>query len=124
MLASARMASVYLKRGRANPIWAGHPWGFSRAVDREEGDSAPGDAVEVRDADGRLIGRGLVNPRSQIRVRMITWRDEPVDRALVVERIRQAVALRRALRLPSGETDAYRLVNSEGDGLPGVIVDV
>jgi 23S rRNA (cytosine1962-C5)-methyltransferase len=117
------MASVILRRGRANPIWQGHPWVFSGAIEREEGAFQPGDAVEVRDADGKLIGRGLCNPRSQIRVRMITWRDEAVDAALIARRIDEAIALRRCLGLPSELTDAYRLVNAEGDGLPGLIVD-
>jgi 23S rRNA (cytosine1962-C5)-methyltransferase len=115
---------IFLKRGRANPLWHGHPWVYSGAVEREDGSAEPGDAVEVCDFDGRLIGRGLWNPRSQIRVRMVTWRDEPVDAALVARRIDEAVALRTRLGLPSDETDAFRLVNSEGDALPGLIVDV
>jgi 23S rRNA (cytosine1962-C5)-methyltransferase len=121
---SSGTTTVYLKRGRANPIWQGHPWIFSGAIEREEGSPAPGDVVEVRDIEGRFIGRGFHNARSQIRVRMVTQRDEPVDAALVRRRIEQAGALRRRLALPSAETTAYRLVNSEGDGLPGLVVDV
>jgi 23S rRNA (cytosine1962-C5)-methyltransferase len=115
---------IFLKRGRANPLWHGHPWVYSGAVEREDGAAEPGDAVEVCDSDGRLVGRGLWNPRSQIRVRMIAWRDEPVDAALIARRIDEAAALRGKLGLPSDESDAYRLVNSEGDALPGLIVDV
>src|SRR5207249_4928617 len=76
------MATLFLKRGRANPLWHGHPWVYSGAVGREEGGYEPGDVVEVRDSDGRYIGRGFANPRSQIRVRMVTRKDEPVDDAL------------------------------------------
>src|SRR3954463_4680389 len=115
---------IFLKRGRANPLWHGHPWVYSGAVEREDGSAEPGDAVDVCDSDGRLIGRGLWNPRSQIRVRLVTWKDEPVDAALIARRIEEAVAVRKKLGLPSEETDAYRLVNSEGDALPGLIVDV
>jgi 23S rRNA (cytosine1962-C5)-methyltransferase len=118
------MATVYLKRGRANPLWQGHPWVYSGAVAREEGSYEPGDVVDVSDAEGRYIGRGFVNPRSQIRVRMVTTRDEAVDEKLIARRVKEAIGLRARLRLPSEETNAYRLVNSEGDGLPGLVVDV
>jgi 23S rRNA (cytosine1962-C5)-methyltransferase len=115
---------IFLKRGRANPLWHGHPWVYSGAVEREEGSAEPGAPCAVCDHDGRLIGHGLWNPRSQIRVRMMTWRDEPIDAALVKRRVEEAVALRQKLGLPSPASDAYRLINSEGDALPGVIVDV
>jgi 23S rRNA (cytosine1962-C5)-methyltransferase len=118
------MTKVVLKKGRANPLWHGHPWVYSGAILREDGGAQPGDVVEVRDAEGRYIGRGFYNPRSQIRARVVTWRDEPVDAQLVARRIEEAVGLRRRLGLPSEETTAYRLFNSEGDGLPGLIVDV
>jgi 23S rRNA (cytosine1962-C5)-methyltransferase len=114
---------IFLKRGRANPLWHGHPWVYSGAVEREEGTAEPGSAVEVCDSDGRLIGGGFWNPRSQIRVRMATWRDEPVDAALITKRIAEAAALRVRLGLPSEATTAFRLINSEGDALPGLIVD-
>lgn len=118
------MATVFLKRGRANPLWQGHPWVYSGAIAREDGVYQPGDVVDVCDVEGRYIGRGFVNPRSQIRVRMVTQRDEAVDAALVGRRVREAAGLRRRLGLPSEATTAYRLVNSEGDALPGVVVDV
>jgi 23S rRNA (cytosine1962-C5)-methyltransferase len=118
------MAKLLLKRGRANPLWQGHPWVYSGAILREEGSYEPGDVVEVADAEGRFIGRGFINPRSQIRVRMVTQRDEAVDARLIAQRVEEAIALRARLGLPSAETNAYRLVNSEGDGLPGAVVDV
>jgi 23S rRNA (cytosine1962-C5)-methyltransferase len=118
------MARLLLKKGRANPLWHGHPWVYSGAVLREDGVYQPGEVVDVCDAEGRLIGRGFANPRSQIRVRMTTWRDEPVDAALIAKRIEEAIGLRKRLGFPSAETNAYRLINSEGDGLPGVVVDV
>ncbi len=118
------MSRVFLKRGRANPLWHGHPWVYSGAVEREEGAAEPGDAVDVCDSDGRFIGRGFFNPRSQIRVRMMTFSDEPVDAALIALRVKEAASLRKRLGLPSEKTNAYRLVNSEGDALPGAIVDI
>ena len=117
-------ARVVLRRGRARPLWFGHPWVYANAIDRIEGGADPGDVVSLADHDGRLIGRGLYNPRSQIPVRLLTRRDEAVDAAFLRARIASARALRARLGLPSATTTAYRLVNSEGDDLPGLVVDV
>jgi 23S rRNA (cytosine1962-C5)-methyltransferase len=118
------MAKVFLKRGRANPLWHGHPWVYSGAIAREEGAIEAGDVVEVCDVDGRRIGLGFINPRSQIRVRLLTRKDEPIDGAFLLARLDEARRLRARIGLPSSETNAYRLVNSEGDGLPGLVIDV
>jgi 23S rRNA (cytosine1962-C5)-methyltransferase len=117
------MTKITLRRGHAKPIWFGHPWVYSEAIASIEGEVEPGAVVEVRDHEARYIGRGFINPRSQIRVRLLTRRDEPVDGALLARRIEAAVALRRRLGFPSAETDVFRVVNSEGDGLPGLTVD-
>ena len=79
--------------------------------------------MSLCDHDGRLIGRGFYNPRSQIPVRLVTRRDEPVDAAFFRGRVAAALALRARLGLPSARTTAYRVVNSEGDDLPGLVVD-
>ena len=115
---------MVLRKGRARPLWFGHPWVYANAVDRVEGDPAPGDVVSLADHDGRLIGQGFWNPRSQIPVRLCTRADEAVDAAFLRERIARARAARTRLGLPSADTNAYRLVNSEGDDLPGLVVDL
>jgi 23S rRNA (cytosine1962-C5)-methyltransferase len=133
----ATRATILLKKGRAKPLWFGHPWIYSDAVASMRGAAEPGDVVAVCDEQERFIGLGFWNPRSQIRVRMCTLAADSaqslredsgvvhtVDGAWVRHRIEQAVDLRRRLGLPSAETTAYRLVNSEGDGLPGLVVDV
>src|SRR5437868_6205185 len=117
-------ARVVLRRGRARPLWFGHPWVYANAIDRVEGQAEPGAVVTLADHDGRFIGRGLYNPRSQIPVRLVTREDEAVDAAFFQRRLRAAGALRRRLGFPSSATNAYRLINSEGDDLPGVVVDV
>ncbi len=117
-------AKIVLRRGRARPLWFGHPWVYANAVDRVEGVAEPGRVVSLLDHDGRFIGRGIYNSRSQIPVRLLTRADEPIDAAFFVRRVRAAQALRAALALPSAETTAYRTVNSEGDHLPGLVVDV
>src|ERR1700690_2176331 len=117
-------ARVVLRQGRARPLWFGHPWVYANALERVEGEAAPGDVVSLHDHDGKLIGRGLFNPRSQIPVRLLPRRDEPVDAAFFRARLAAARALRARLGLPSARTTAYRLVNSEGGELPGGVVDV
>jgi len=117
-------AKVVLKRGKARPLWFGHPWVYANAVDRVEGTAEPGCVVSLLDHDGRFIGRGIYNSRSQIPVRLVSRKDEPIDAAFLVRQLRAALSLRSALGLPSAETTAYRLVNSEGDNFPGLVVDV
>ncbi|MSP17425.1 MAG: class I SAM-dependent rRNA methyltransferase [Myxococcales bacterium] len=118
------MTTIVLKKGRAKPAWYGHPWIFSEAIARVDGPLEPGDEVRVVDDAGRCLGRGFANPRSQIRVRLATRRDEPLDGAWLARRLVAARELRVRIGLPSDATSAYRLVNSEGDHLPGLIVDV
>jgi 23S rRNA (cytosine1962-C5)-methyltransferase len=117
-------AKIVLKRGRARPLWFGHPWVYSNAIDRVEGKAGLGSVVSLLDHDGRFIGRGTYNSRSQIAVRLLTRSEQPVDAGFFVRQLRAAQALRAAVDLPSARTTAYRLVNSEGDGLPGLVVDV
>jgi 23S rRNA (cytosine1962-C5)-methyltransferase len=119
-----REARVVLRKGRARPLWYGHPWVYANAIASVEGDPQPGDVVSLTDHDGRFIGKGFYNARSQIPVRLCTHVDEAVDAAFLRGRIARARATRARLGLPSPETNAYRLVNSEGDDLPGLVVDV
>lgn len=122
------MPTVTLKPGHVRPVWSGHPWVFAQAIARIEGGAVAGDEVAVVDPQGTLLGRGLYTPRSAIPVRIYTRSDTPIDGALFRKRIERAIAHRRDLGLPSRaaghETDAFRLVHAEGDGLPGLIVDL
>jgi len=111
---------IKLKPGRDKALRQGHPWLFSGAVAGVSGPPSAPIAV-VEDAAGRPIGSGFYSPRSQIRVRLLRHDDGPVDRRLFRTRLQRALALRRALVPP--ETTGYRLVNAEGDGLPGWTVD-
>jgi 23S rRNA (cytosine1962-C5)-methyltransferase len=117
-------ARVVLRKGRARPLWFGHPWVYANAIDRIEGEAAPGDGVSLVDHDGRLIGRGFYNPRSQIPARLAPPAPAALDAAFFRGRVARARGLRARLGLPSPATDVYRLVNSEGDDLPGLVVDV
>ncbi len=113
---------VVLKPGREKPVLAGHPWVFSGAIARLDGLPADGDTIDVTDWRGEFLARGLLNRRSQIVVRLFTRDpDEDLTPELLHARIAAAQA-RRAGILPR-DTDAYRVVFSESDGLPGLIVD-
>jgi 23S rRNA (cytosine1962-C5)-methyltransferase len=112
---------VYLKKGREKPVLSGHPWIFSGAVEKVEGESDHADLADVYDYKTTWLARGLYNPKSQIRVRVLTWEKEEIDAAFFSRRLSQAAALRE--QLPSPSTDSYRLVNGEGDFLPGLVVD-
>jgi len=115
--------TVVLKRNHARPVLQRHPWVFSGAIERIEGQVADGDLVEVRDAGHNWLARGFLNRQSQIAVRLLTWRqDEAVDHAFWRERLERAAAA-RGLLAGSRATTAYRLVHAESDFLPGLIVD-
>ena len=106
-------------------MWAGHPWVYAQAIARVDGAPGPGDVVDVVDPEGNYMGRGYFSPRSSIPVRIATRdRSDPLDGSSIGRRLERAMALRRRIGLPSHETNGYRLVHSEGDGLPGLIVDV
>ena len=99
---------------------AGHPWIFSRAIASGLDGATPGEPVRVVTGSGRFVAVGYVNPRTTIAVRVVTLEDEALDADLVARRVARALALRQRL-LPG--LSALRLLNGEGDGLPGVIAD-
>ena len=114
---------VILKPGKEKPVVQRHPWVFSGAIARVEGNPADGDVVLVADSRGQPLARGGYNSRSQIRVRIWTWNpDETVDAAFFAEGLRKSCERRESLRA-ANHTTAYRLVNAESDLLPGLVVD-
>jgi 23S rRNA (cytosine1962-C5)-methyltransferase len=113
---------LILKGGREKAVKQRHPWIYSGAVAKTEGDPSPGDTVDVLSVHGDFLGRGYFNPTSAIRVRLLTYDPtEEIGPGLFEQRIGGACQIRSDL-FPS-ETTAYRLINGEGDLLPGLIVD-
>jgi 23S rRNA (cytosine1962-C5)-methyltransferase len=112
---------IILKKGKERPLLRGHPWIFSGAVARMEGSVTPGDLGEVYSKEGDYLGTGHLNPRSQIIFRLLSVQREEADLSFFRERFSKAAALRRDHI--KGRTNAYRIVNGEGDFLPGLIVD-
>ncbi len=115
------MLQIYLKKERDAPVLRGHPWIFSGAIERVDGDPESAGTADVFDYRKNWIARGLYSPRSQIRVRILTSKDEPIDQNFFSRRLTQALLLREKHLARS--TNAYRLINAEGDFLPGLIVD-
>ena len=113
-------ATVYIRKGAQHRIESGHPWMYQSEVDRIEGDFQPGSIVDVCNHRGRFIGRGYINPRSQIIVRIMTREQEPIDRSFFQKRI--AAAWKYRQRFVS-EPEYCRLVFGEADFLPALIVD-
>ena len=119
------MATVRLKPGHVQPVWAGHPWVYAQAIDRVEGGATRGDEVRVVDPRGNFLGRGFYSPGSAIPVRLLVRDEETaIDTSLFRHKFERALAGRRQLGLGlSPETTGYRVVHAEGDGVPGLIVD-
>jgi 23S rRNA (cytosine1962-C5)-methyltransferase len=113
------MRRIVLKPGREAPVRGGHPWIFSGAIAAGLDGAEPGRSGAKRRR--RFVAGGYCNPRTPITVRVVTLEEEPVDARLVARRVEDALALRRAT-LPADLT-AYRLLNGEGDRLPGVVAD-
>src|SRR5579859_3021685 len=113
---------IFLKAGRDGPVRGGNPWIFSQAIARvEPATLQAGDWVEVRDAGGDAVGLGYYNPATTIAVRMLSFDLALAPAGLIRHRMRRALALRQ--RSVRGDTDCYRLINGDGDGLSGVVVD-
>lgn len=113
------MKTVKLKQKEDRRILRGHPWVFSNELACSPAEFAPGELVDVQDNTGRFIGRGYINPRSLIAVRLLTRTREEIDGDF----FRRRIAAARTLRTMLGFGDSYRAIFSEGDGLPGLIVD-
>ncbi len=114
---------LILNPGREKSVLRRHPWIFSGAVARLEGNPASGATVEVLSSDGKLLGRAAYSPSSQIRARLWTFDpSEQVDLDFFRDHILSSINARHALQLDK-HTNAYRLINAESDGLPGLIVD-
>jgi len=118
--------AVVIREERQKAVLRRHPWVFSGAIRTVSGDPADGDLVVVRGERGEFLARGYWNSQSAICVRLLSWdEDQPIDEAFWRERLRRAIAARQPQNriATQGTPAAYRLVNAENDGLPGLVVD-
>lgn len=118
--------AVIVHPDRQKAIQRRHPWVFSGAIKKVVGDPTDGDLVTVQDEAGQFLARGYWNSRSAIQVRLLSWNsDEAIDAHFWRGRLQRACLSRHVQnRLAAqGHPVAYRLVNAENDGLPGLVVD-
>ncbi len=123
MLTFAAMIDVLLKKGKEKAVTQRHPWVFSGAIERLKGKPANGDIVRLTDSGGKFMAYGFYNDQSRVALRLLEW-----DESIIVNEdwFRAAVkasVISRSSLLVEGITNTCRLVFSESDYLPGLIVD-
>jgi 23S rRNA (cytosine1962-C5)-methyltransferase len=117
------MQKVFLLKGKEKPVVHHHNWVYSGAIAKQDNGIGKGDMVMVCNNEGKFLAYGYYNEDSKIRVRLLEW-DENVEinEAWWEKKIRNAYTLRKE-RVENEDTNAYRVIFSEGDALPGLIVD-
>ena len=113
------MANAILIPGKEKRVYSGHPWVFRSDIARVEGDFTPGDIVSVYSSKGKFLAKAFYNPQSQISLRIMSLHDEPIDRAFIFRRVKEAVDYRRMF----ADLRSCRLIFAESDRLPALIVD-
>ena len=114
------MAKFFLRKKIGDRVVNGHPWIFSNELGDSDGECQPGDIVEVYSYNGSFIGKGYINPSSQIRIRLLTRnKDEEINNEFFYNRIKEAWEYRQQI----GYTENCRLIFGEADGLPALIID-
>ncbi len=122
MSTSVRYPTASLKPHREESLLNGHLWIFSGALQQPPHWIEPGGLVDVKSATGQFVARGYYNPHTDIAIRILTHDPgETIDEAFLRRRIRGAVELRQIF--DPDQTNMYRLIHAEGDGLPGLVVD-
>lgn len=112
--------NVLLKAGREKSLLRRHPWIFSGAIHQVDENTAPGSTVNLLSFNKQFLARAAYSPKSQIRARVWTFEDEPIDKEFFRKRIRRAIDIRYSL---FDSTEAVRLIYAESDGIPGLVVD-
>lgn len=110
---------VFLKRDTLRKIIIGNPWIYHNEILKIEGNFSPGDIVDIYDSSKSFVGRGYINPNSKITIRILTRKEEEIDKEFFRERILRAWKYRKRL----GDTGSCRVVFGEADFLPGLILD-
>ncbi len=114
------MAKIYLAKGKEKRVEYGHPWVYRSDIASADNSANPGDVVDIYSSSNRFLARGFYNPKSQITLRILTYdQDEEIDYGFFYNRIKAAWDY----RLKVADINSCRVVFSESDFLPGLIVD-
>ncbi|HPX06461.1 MAG TPA: class I SAM-dependent rRNA methyltransferase [Tenuifilaceae bacterium] len=117
-------SKIILKPGKEQSVLRFHPWIFSGAIDKAEGNPEEGDVVEVTDSNGNFLGLGHCQPGS-ISVRIFSFQNAEPNLEFWEQKVASAYRLRNTVGLTNDTTtNIFRLVHGEGDGMPGLIVDI
>jgi 23S rRNA (cytosine1962-C5)-methyltransferase len=114
---------VFLKAGREFSVQRFHPWIFSGGIQKIEGELKDGDWVEVKDHKNKTLAFGHYQ-KGSITIRILSFEKEAPTDNFWIDKIKAAYSLRASAYLPNEFTNCYRLTNAEGDGLPGLIIDI
>jgi 23S rRNA (cytosine1962-C5)-methyltransferase len=118
------MTSITLKVEREKSMLRRHPWIFEGAIEKTEGVIRSGDTVDILASDGTWLAKAAYSPESQIRARVWSFtKSEVIDNAFFKRKIEQALARKQEI-LKKHNTNAFRLIAAEADGLPGITIDV
>ena len=117
------MSSVVLKKSADSFIKRKHPWIFSGAIDKVDGNPSNGETVQIFTSNKTLVGVGSFSPASQIRMRVWSFNpEEKIDTDFFKKKVLAASELRNQL-IDHSATNTYRIINAESDGLPGLVID-
>ena len=118
------MYKVYLKPGKEESLKRFHPWIFSGAIARFDGEPEEGEVVEVYTSKKEFIGEGHLQIGS-IGVGVLSFKQEPIDSDFWKRKLAIAYDMRKSIGIATNPTnDTYRLVHGEGDNLPGLVIDI
>lgn len=113
------MAKAFINKGKEKRVEYGHPWIFRSDIEKIEGSFEPGDIVDIYSYKNKFLGRGYLNLKSQIAVRVMTYEREEIDYGFLYKRIQNAWEYRKKI----ADTSSCRVVFAESDFLPALIVD-
>ena len=113
------MPQAILIKGKEKRVYSGHPWVFKSDIDRVDEGTQPGEVVSVMSSKGKFLAKAFYNPNSQITLRILSYKDEPIDRAFIFRRVKEAIDYRRTF----ADLHSCRIIFAESDRLPALIVD-
>lgn len=116
------MPALILKPGREKSLLRRHPWIFSGGIQHVDGAPVSGGTVDLLSSDRQFLARASYSPNSQIRARVWSFEEEPIDKEFFRQRIRSSLAARRTLEIEK-HSNAARWIYAESDRIPGLIVD-
>lgn len=113
------MGTAILVKGKEQRVYSGHPWVFRSDIDRVDGVTPEGGIVRIVSSRGQFLAMAVYNPLSMISLRIVSHKEEPIDRNFIMGRVKRALDYRRSF----ADLHSCRLIFAESDGLPAVVAD-